>query len=295
VRAIGIRFLWVDALCIIQDGERDKNSEISRMMGVYENASLVLAATSSSGSRESFLRPGVPTERLSFRFPARVAGHHTSIEVLSSLARHEKSEMGDGGSKNQDDEEEFDYISKRAWCRQECALGRRLVVYTRRGVFFHCRRTSRRNSQPCDAGHHDAYVPSLVRINITIRRLTEMEFSGDWLRAWFQVLEDYTARGLSDLADSGTALDGLSRRLAAQTKQVFLFGMWERFLPDCLLWCSSSYYTPRWPTPPAGREPPRIAPTWSWINCRNPVMMLNLSELFNPQFTILPQSESTTS
>ncbi|ORY03326.1 heterokaryon incompatibility protein-domain-containing protein [Clohesyomyces aquaticus] len=41
---LGIRYLWIDALCIIQDSKRDRELESSRMASIYEHSYLTLSA-----------------------------------------------------------------------------------------------------------------------------------------------------------------------------------------------------------------------------------------------------------
>jgi hypothetical protein len=48
-----IRYLWIDALCIIQDDPVDWDREASRMDAVYENAELVISAVDSHSSQGS--------------------------------------------------------------------------------------------------------------------------------------------------------------------------------------------------------------------------------------------------
>ena len=56
VRYLGIRFLWADCLCIIQDDKADWEREASRMADVYTNAYLTIAATRASHCGEGFLQ-----------------------------------------------------------------------------------------------------------------------------------------------------------------------------------------------------------------------------------------------
>lgn len=51
-RYLGIRYLWIDSLCIIQDDEDDWARESGRMKDVYSNAYLVVAANHANSSEE---------------------------------------------------------------------------------------------------------------------------------------------------------------------------------------------------------------------------------------------------
>ncbi|SPO07735.1 uncharacterized protein DNG_10430 [Cephalotrichum gorgonifer] len=52
---LGLRYLWIDTLCILQDDHSDWVGESARMCNVYENSTLTIAATRSTGSSEGFL------------------------------------------------------------------------------------------------------------------------------------------------------------------------------------------------------------------------------------------------
>nr|POF19943.1 hypothetical protein CFP56_52192 [Quercus suber] len=54
-RAIGLRYLWVDALCIIQDVHHDWTQESAQMHDTYGKATLVLIAATSAAADETFL------------------------------------------------------------------------------------------------------------------------------------------------------------------------------------------------------------------------------------------------
>ena len=56
VRELGLRYLWIDALCIIQDDPLDWAREAAKMGDVYGSAYLTIAATSATSSTDGFLR-----------------------------------------------------------------------------------------------------------------------------------------------------------------------------------------------------------------------------------------------
>ena len=55
-RKLGLQYLWIDALCILQDDTDDWQHEGSRMGNYYRNAFIVLSSLSSSEGRHGFLR-----------------------------------------------------------------------------------------------------------------------------------------------------------------------------------------------------------------------------------------------
>lgn len=62
-KALDIRYLWIDAVCIMQDSKRDWEEQSAQMAQVYSNSWLTICATSSSSCLEGFLqqtpeRPG---------------------------------------------------------------------------------------------------------------------------------------------------------------------------------------------------------------------------------------------
>jgi hypothetical protein len=55
-RKLGLQFLWVDALCIIQDEEEDKSKEITQMPQIYKNTYVTITAASARSSDDGFLQ-----------------------------------------------------------------------------------------------------------------------------------------------------------------------------------------------------------------------------------------------
>ena len=49
-RKLGIRFLWIDSLCIIQDDPQDWERESAQMASIYRNSYLTISATASPDS-----------------------------------------------------------------------------------------------------------------------------------------------------------------------------------------------------------------------------------------------------
>ena len=54
-RELGFRYLWIDALCIVQDDDMEKAREISRMYKIYINAVFTIIASRSRSVTEGLL------------------------------------------------------------------------------------------------------------------------------------------------------------------------------------------------------------------------------------------------
>ena len=54
-RILGIRYLWINSLCILQDDDKDWETESQRMKAVFANAFYTIAATSAKDSWDGFL------------------------------------------------------------------------------------------------------------------------------------------------------------------------------------------------------------------------------------------------
>lgn len=66
-RKLGIRYVWIDALCIIQGDLADWERESAKMYGIYYNAHLTIYPTVSGSCLEGFLNRPAPGLEIPFR------------------------------------------------------------------------------------------------------------------------------------------------------------------------------------------------------------------------------------
>lgn len=129
---LGIEYLWIDSLCIIQDDPVDWEIESSKMCDIFSQAHLVIVSASASGDHEDFLgtRPvayqGIPFESSegSGIFDAVVRREMPHTKTLDSGHRFPLA-----GS----------HIESRAWCMQETFLARRSVTFNNSEMVWECR------------------------------------------------------------------------------------------------------------------------------------------------------------
>lgn len=84
---MGTRYIWVDALCIVQDSDADKAAQIGKMSNIYANALLNIIAASGEDSHAGL--PGISTDRnrLQKEITIRTSKPEEGICLLSTLSR----------------------------------------------------------------------------------------------------------------------------------------------------------------------------------------------------------------
>lgn len=90
---LGLKYLWVDSLCIIQDSREDKGNEIQKMASIYKNAHVTISAAKVQDSHEGFLERRTRCDPListSFRVPMLVPRDESAL--LAWIEEHHRSQ-----------------------------------------------------------------------------------------------------------------------------------------------------------------------------------------------------------
>jgi hypothetical protein len=152
-RSIGIRYLWIDSLCIIQDSEADWTREAAMMSAVYANGTCNLAATGfvdgAKGlfaSREpSLLQPILVDIDDDIYFEEDLAFHRGQYLLVEADAWKEDIEEAP--------------LNQRGWVMQERMLSPRSLHFGTRQLFWECYET-----EACEA--FPAGLPrQMLRVN----------------------------------------------------------------------------------------------------------------------------------
>lgn len=121
-RALGVRYIWIDSICIIQGTDGDFNEEASRMEDVFSGAYCVLAASRATGMHDGFL--GERRRRRDFVTFARHA-NEKPFYVCEPIDDFSQDVLESP-------------LNKRGWVLQERALARRSVYFTETQMYFEC-------------------------------------------------------------------------------------------------------------------------------------------------------------
>lgn len=121
VRLLGERYLWVDALCIVQDDDETRHALINNMSAVYANASLAIIAADGSNANE-----GIRGLR-GISFPRY---NPCLIELPGGISLNWPSSGGLGLSP----------WNERGWTFQEYFFSRRRLIFVSDSVRWECAR-----------------------------------------------------------------------------------------------------------------------------------------------------------
>jgi len=122
-RGLGIRYIWIDSVCIVQDDPDDWQTESKLMERVFSSAYCTIVATCAANSRDGFLkaRPGRDVVKMRAGKAGGAAAYYV-CQAIDDFGTHvEQSEL-----------------SKRGWVLQERALSRRSVYFTEYQTYWEC-------------------------------------------------------------------------------------------------------------------------------------------------------------
>ncbi|EDO02734.1 hypothetical protein SS1G_05211 [Sclerotinia sclerotiorum 1980 UF-70] len=140
---LGIQYLWVDALCIIQDSDSDKAIQIGTMGTIYAHSKLTLIAASGKNAEAGL--PGIQNPRRGKQTQIDISPADTriSMKLIRTLHPHNN---GYSFSHQLEDSE----WSWRGWTLQERALSRRSIIFTDQQLFWACRKCHRLEETYCE-------------------------------------------------------------------------------------------------------------------------------------------------
>ncbi|KAL0949018.1 hypothetical protein HGRIS_009113 [Hohenbuehelia grisea] len=248
---LGVRYLWVDSLCIIQDSAEDKSREIEKMRVYYRNAWLTIVAANAERVSQGFLHPVPKWSEKPVTLPFRSTnGSLGTMQLHRTYADWPKVD---------------DPVDQRAWCLQERVLSPRRLLFCSHALQFECQKV-RVNVNGSPLGVPDIYpcLPDAAYTESSASRSQQEEL--ELVDSWDTIVQNFTARELTEEQDKLLAIAGVAKefhRIWSQSQ--YMAGLWTHRLPGELLWCVSQRDTKEW-TMPSRLEPPKPhrAPSWSW-------------------------------
>ncbi|PQE22128.1 HET domain-containing protein [Rutstroemia sp. NJR-2017a BBW] len=279
-RELQVRYLWVDALCIIQDSKEDWMAESLKMADVYGSAYLTIIASRAQGVHEGFLQARDETE-VSLGSANEDGSQHIVHLISDQMAEKKRSH-------------EFEITPGPGVFRSGEF---RMVWECSQGTFY-------------ENGLSYNKTPNFFSDIRNFRKQNDINEDG-----WLSTVESYTSCQITELTDRLPALSGIAKVYAAYLRKAdlayleggdesyltkekeskprrYFAGNWESHMPRSILWrvIDSS----------ASRQLSKyVAPSWSWASAPGPVKFMTSGVLANgivckePQYYVECVGEDT--
>lgn len=223
---MGSKYLWIDSLCIFQDRIEDWSSEAALMQRVYSFARYNIAASSALDGSYG-LRFHRPVNRL--------------MPFTITLPENFWIPGQEGGNVQYmiDPDQPFDQdvdlgpLNRRGWVLQERLLSRRVMHFTRSGVYWECTSSIANDIYPLHLpGDSTFHINDSTEFRHYILQDSSRSQGGlkeeciaKLYEGWTKVVYKYSQCLLSVESDRLVAIAGIVRELERITGDNFVFGL----------------------------------------------------------------------
>jgi len=251
-RKLGISFIWIDSLCILQDSKEDWLHESKLMAEVYAGAYFTIAATGAHDGSEglflernvSMIQPFPVVSSWTSRHRSRI---HTESDRYLVFPSNYWEYMLDSP------------LLKRAWVVQERVLSRRIVHFTRSQLFWECSCLSACEVHPEGLPPHD-FIEKAMGSELVQLKEAILGFYDSDEGQWISLVELYTSSQLTFASDRLAAVAGIAKAYGANgSRGRYLAGIWEKDFLWQLAWRQISGLTRK-------TSEDYRAPSWSWAS-----------------------------
>jgi hypothetical protein len=219
-RALGVRYLWIDSLCIIQDSPKDWQAESVEMGNIYRNGICNIAATGSAETGGGLFQERDPY----WVTPSKVRIQYKRHEKVY-LASH-KDPWGKWISRSA--------LNKRGWVLQERLLSPRTIHFASQ-LFWECRMHQACETHPNGMPEGDLMYTdeSGYPLPISLKNWPE-DFEGTDF--WIDVVRNYGRCSITKPEDRLIAIAGVAKSIQPFLNDEYLAGLWKKDLPHNLVW-----------------------------------------------------------
>jgi hypothetical protein len=265
-KLLGFRYLWVDALCIIQDDTADQKIQINNMHGIYKTAFVTIVASSGQHSDAGLpgLRPGTRFYKQLEATVIEATAQDPGLSLMTNVKNIPQT-WGSSYMAGYGDIEASGWY-RRAWTMQEKALSRRTITFSDEQISWDC---------PCASFWEEAFFE--VR-NLRCRSITSTSYQDLTLSSlarnkspwnlYRSLVSHYSQCNLSYPGDYNDAFAAVVEMLTDVTGEQFLWGLPCSRFELALSWDTiyGVYRREAFSTlPMTSLNEPVQFPSWSWL------------------------------
>ena len=287
-RTFGVRYLWIDSLCIIQDSHTDWLQESSTMGLVYAFSLCTIAVSTAKDGNGGCLR----TRNSSIIIPLLVSVPTPSYASKSMQDTTNDKENATTTQNRQPSsyysvllppgqyvvsnadiwkrEVEDTPLQTRGWVVQERFLSPRTLHFGEKQLFFECAELQACETFPKGTPGLLCNLSSQWKRRVSIGNCVPTTIKGEsidpWRLAWVLLVQTYSKGQLSRGEDKLVAFHGAATIMGSKLDSRYIAGLWESYLHEQLLWMVDIGYK-NLQDPPSEYQ----APSWSWASVNVPV------------------------
>lgn len=249
---LGMKYIWIDCLCILQDCQDDWTHEAARMGDIYRSAKCNIAASGYKDGKTRLFKERTPSPLQHFPL--------YWDRVLVDDEGHDVGTPSKGIYVNVDPRGFYYEITKgplnsRGWVAQERALSPAILHFTPKQMWWECRCHVVSESFPGLEDDWD-FVGSFAEGPDGLRYLTTESDLREVYLSWNYFLSFYAETDLTVESDRFPAVHGIARAFSEFTHDNLIAGFWQGDITHSLGW---------WAPESVKRIPcTQRAPTWSW-------------------------------
>lgn len=234
-RRLGICYLWVDSLCIVQNDRGSWFQDSAQMREIYSNSHLTISAEEPESCKLGFLGPqkkGKPEWQRRFEtdVPLEAGGPRNELFIRPNSLLEGTLNRDRDNPDNKLPEEKRCSLDKRGWCLQESILPNRRLCFNGDEMMWKC---SHRNI--CECGHSLWEQPKTRnRRGRDKGQYSDKDEDAQYARPksyedWRFLVEEFSDRSLTQQLDKLSALSGMAKMFAAVQENQNATGTYELY------------------------------------------------------------------
>ena len=262
----GIRHVWIDSLCIIQDSSFDWAAEAAKMATLYEDAFLAIAATGAADGRYGIFQPRSPRVQMKKEIVRHdaITGEKTFDAYTHDLFTRSPVTLTEWIP---DDYAEHDNpLFNRAWAMQERLLATRCLHFTRGEMIMECKSGIRCECGAFQRRQESWLAESMQKLNFDCFVASTSQDTPKAWDDWWYYVERFATRQVTKSTDVLPAISGVARKAASSAFGEYCAGMWRNGLEHNLLWGKPDFIGRAYPDISARKVSTVAGPSWSWVS-----------------------------